>query len=360
MNVRPLGARVVTAILLAMCACCVSNLARAEYRQRVVVLDTSAEDRAAMELLTRLRGELAAAGFDVISLPASSPEDPRATVETAGGEIGPAAVVLAQESFDTELGERVAKLWVSDRISRRTLMQSMTLNPREQGRDRALLAVQVAELLKARFAALTVSEEPSGPVPQVKPRQSVGSQNTALPERSVSTSVSAGLGILRSFEHAGSSWAPVIRVGLLLPELSELALALELRGSGAITATELELQAKPGSAHVSQGFAGLDVVLHVGPRWPLQPLLSLGAGAYSVTAEGRAQPEFTRRTLRSWSISSSVGAGLWAQPSRHFAWTLEAQMMAAWSRTQIEIDDARVEEFGAPMLFLSTALVGVL
>ena len=106
------------------------------------------------ELLTRLHAELSAAGFEVVVLATTTEEPPKSQVENAGRELNPAAVVLVRERFAPELSGSVAELWVSDRIGHRTLMQSMMLDAREHSRDMSLLAVQAAELVKARLAAL--------------------------------------------------------------------------------------------------------------------------------------------------------------------------------------------------------------
>ena len=75
--------------------------ARAEPTHRVLLL-TGPNEGAPLsdsELLTRLRAELSAAGFEVIVVPATSGESPKSQVETAGRELNPAAVVLVRERF---------------------------------------------------------------------------------------------------------------------------------------------------------------------------------------------------------------------------------------------------------------------
>src|SRR5690349_7951339 len=67
-----------------------------EHHNRVVVLEPAAPD-AQMEMRARLRGELQAAGFEVIVLTLSSREDPRATGEKRARELQATAVLYVTQ-----------------------------------------------------------------------------------------------------------------------------------------------------------------------------------------------------------------------------------------------------------------------
>src|SRR5262245_17371868 len=134
-------------------------VALAEYRHRVVLLEQPNTDEASTEVLARLRGELTAAGFELVLLPA--PEgDPDKVSETTARELSPAAVILVLERPADDTEPRRIELWLSDRLSHRTFVQSLPIDPDDAGRGYRRLAVQSVELLKARLAELMLTKPP--------------------------------------------------------------------------------------------------------------------------------------------------------------------------------------------------------
>jgi hypothetical protein len=350
------------------------SLAHAETSHRVVLLTggssmTSSSDS---ELLTRLHAELSAAGFEVVVLATTTEEPPKSQVENAGRELNPAAVVLVRERFAPELSGSVAELWVSDRIGHRTLMQSMMLDAREHSRDMSLLAVQAAELVKARLAALALPDRANKEdefekqeQPKVEPRSEPEQPKDAGPEptspASVLVTLSAGVGLLQDLSGLGTTWAPIGRVGVYLPELGEFAPGIELRLNGAATVTRLSLSSTgPGSARASQAFATLDARLHFAPRSNWHPVLTVGSGVFTVGVAGEAPSPYPTHEGRTWSLLSTAGVGLWAQATRSLSWVLDAQVLAAWEPTRVLIEGDHVGRLGAPTLFFSTGVVGIL
>jgi hypothetical protein len=336
---------------------------------RVVLLRGASEVSSNSELLTRLRAELLAAGFEVVVLPISSDESPRSVVESAGRDLNPAAVVLVRERAAPELGGTVAELWVSDRLGDRTLMQSMMLDPREHSRDMSLLAVQTAELVKARLATLALPDrapakpkqpETTEPPAVAIPENPESPADESAPRAGVLATLSAGVGLLQDLGGLGTTWAPVARAGIYLPELGARLPGLELSLSGAATVKRLQIESPPGSARASQAFGTFDVRLHLAPRSAWHPVLSAGSGVFTVGVAGQAPSPYPTHEGRSWSGMSTAGGGLWAQTSRGLAWIIDAQVLAAWHPTRVVIDGTRIGHIGAPTLFFSAGLAGVL
>lgn len=369
-----LARAVATALGLALTLTIAS--ARAEPAHRVLLLTGTAAGTSSSdsELLTRLRAELSAAGFEVIVFPITNDESPKSQVETAGRELNPAAVVLVRERYASELGGSVAELWVSDRIGHRTLMQSMMLDAREHSRDMSLLAVQTVELVKARLAALTLPDRASEadaskpqpqPQPQPKPEPEPPPKKEPEPEaRSNSPAqltLSAGVGLLEDLGGLGSTWAPVGRVGVYFPDLGNYMPGIELRLSAAAGASRLELRSSgPGTARASQAFGTFDARVHIAPRSNWHPVLTLGSGVFTVGVAGQAPNPYPTYDGRTWSVLSTAGGGLWAQATRGLSWVLDAQVMAAWNPTRVLIEGNHVGRLGAPTLFFSTGVVGIL
>jgi hypothetical protein len=92
---------------------------------------------------------------------------------------------------------------------------------------------------------------------------------------------------------------------------------------------------------------------------PVQPQLSLGNGFYTIEVTGNAVAPYTENQKRTWSGLTKVGAGLWLEPFPGGACTLEAELMAAWSKTVVRMNEEEVAEAGAPMGLLSLSLGAV-
>jgi hypothetical protein len=358
----------------ALLAACLSSPAlHAEYQHRVVVIDArDTDDATTLELLARVRGELGAAGFDVVLLPVSGELDPRVAVETLGRDLAPAAVLSVRHSRGAAPGESVAEMWVSDRLSSRTLMQRVAFDDRETSTQTARLAVQVAELLKARLALLWVDPAASSwtplPAPPLTrtappPPPPPAEPDAAEPDDSSAHSqltVGAGLGLLHNFKGGfGSAWAPLLRVGFGPSSLSNGVFALELRVTGAVSPDSSKLSWGPGSARIRQGFVLAEALGRFLPAATVQPVISLGNGAYTVAASGEAEPPFSTNAATTWSGLSALGAGLRIQPSRSIAWIVEGQVLASWSKTSLAIADRTIGSVGLPMAFVSTSVVGI-
>jgi len=344
---------------LATVVCLASGTARAEYNPRVVLLEPDAPDALSVEVFARLRGELSAAGFEVIVVPVAIDVEPRAALESTGREFGPAAVVLLQRALDATSGEQIAELWISDLLLQRTLIQRTKVNPEKPGRDIARLAVQVAELLKARLAELSVNGERRRAVTE-RPPEPTPSAPLGDPPRTarLESTWALGVGVLQGFERGVRSWTPLARIGLAFPELLAPALTLELRANAAGLGQINDYSSADGSAEWRQSVLTVELLARFFQRSPVQPLLSLGSGAYVLEVAGQAESPYRARGQTTWSGVSSVGGGVWIGLGSGFAWTADAQVLATWSKTMVRVNEREVWSSGAPIGFASTSLVG--
>src|SRR5882672_10394569 len=71
-----------------LCIGLVTGSAAAELTHRVVLLNPLAPDEITLEAITRIRGELNAAGFDVIPVQHRSGAEPREELESAARDVG--------------------------------------------------------------------------------------------------------------------------------------------------------------------------------------------------------------------------------------------------------------------------------
>jgi hypothetical protein len=336
--------------------------ARAEYRHRVVVLEPPNAE-ATLEVRARLRGELSAAGFNVTTLPVPPIDDPKELSETAARELTPAAVLFVIEQPSEPDEEHSSEIWLSDRLLRRTFVLKYTVNPADPARDSARVAVQAVEILKADLAELSVTRpelEAPAPVPipiSVLP----GPPPPPPPRLGDGLRVEAGAGLLQGFDGFGAAVTPLLRACLSLPSswLGDGPLSLDFVLTGAAFGNQVRVDRDQGSVASRQEFGTFAVVARLGPWQVVQPMLSLSTGAYRVEVEGSAAPPATSRTDRTWSSVSGAGTGVWLQPSKSFALTLQGEVLVAASRTVVRIAEEPVATAGSPMVLVSASAVGV-
>ncbi len=344
------------AVGCAVAAFLLSAAAAAEYRHRIVVLEPPTGEDADHELITRLRAELAAAGFEVIVLPAGATQDPRTAVESAGRALHPASVLRVVRQVPKAHGNKPpseTELWLADRLLRKTFVLRLKAEAAGPSGEAARIAVQAVELVKARLAELAVTRErerdgpPAPPAPPA-PR----SQRGAAPNLAVA------VGLLQSVQRGQQALTPVARLGVALPErLTGETLAIDLRGSFLGLGQAAHVRRAPGSASLRHTLASVDAVMRFLPKGRAQPFLSLGGGALAVDVAGVAPEPYRTASARTWSGVVTTGAGAWLQPLPGLGLSLEAQLVNAWSKTIVRIRGVEVAEVAAPLLVLSAGLM---
>ena len=151
-------------VLLAALA--LGGSARGESARRVVLVVPEAPGAVATEALTRVRGELGAARFEVETEVVGNNVDRRATVERALRKAD------ARTAFGIFFGSGVAEIWVSDSITGRTVVQTLPLSAAAPERRASVLAVKAVDLLKATLVEVWVA----GPAAAAAPSPSAASR----------------------------------------------------------------------------------------------------------------------------------------------------------------------------------------
>ena len=343
---------------------CVTSNVTAEYRHRVLVLERATGSDSDHEIITRVRAELGAAGFEVMVLPVTE-EDPKAAVESAGRELHPASVLLVERivSSDKQRGAG-AELWLADRMLRKTVVLRLkgedTPAPGSDSatggsREAARVAVQAVELVKARLAELQVTREQAPPVPPPAPPP----RAPPPPQlRGATPNLTAGVGLLEGFQKGQQSVTPVLRLGVALPErLTGEILAIDVRGSFVGLGTSARIEHGDGAATLRHTAVGLDVVMRFVPHRRIQPFVSLGAGLLALDVAGDARAPYFNDSRRTLSGLVNASGGVWLQPIRGFGLVLEGQLLNAWSKTVVRIADEDAAEVAAPLLLLNAGLM---
>jgi hypothetical protein len=321
---------------------------------RVIVLEPAAPTPLEHELLTRLTGELRAAGIEVVRVPLPAGSDPATAVATQGGELSAVAAYATRED-PADPGSRVKtlRLWLADRVTGTVLA--------EDGQDddasslASSLAVQGFELLRAREAEWGWRRSAPPPPPPPPP----AAPPPAVPPPPVEAELTAAMhvGLLLDAPTGGSALTPMARLSFepaFARELGvfDLGARLSLAGLGAPTVVE----APDRHVDVVQSFALLEGVFTLdGGGW-LHPFASGGGGAYHVNVNGVGSGEIVGRSEKTMSPIAAAGVGLEVQPWRHWVGVLEAQGLFALHPTAVETSGTRAATFGRPLLVFSFGL----
>jgi hypothetical protein len=334
-----------------------STSAFAEYRHRVLLLEHETEDDAGREITTRVRGELSAAGFEVVVMPIAD-EDPQQAVESAGHELHPASVLLVERLVSNRSGraqEASAELWLADRMLRKTVVLRLKPEAEAHGTPAARIAVQAVELVKARLAelALTREREPTPPAPAVVPPPPA-----APPARGAHPNLTLGVGMLEGFQDGQQALTPVLRLGIVLPERwTGETLAVDVRGGFVGLGRSSRIVRDPGAVTLRHTIVGLDLVARFLPNRRAQPFVSLGAGLLALDVAGDAPDPYRNASSRTLSGLVNASGGLWLQPLPGLGLVLEGQLLDAWSKTVVRIAGEDAAEVAAPLLLVSGGLM---
>lgn len=338
--------------------------AQADDRRRVVLLEPAHLERT-LEVHVRLRGELEAAGFDVVVSRVPAGEDAKEVGEALARELHPLAVLYLVEkpsnaALDAAPDAAGGEIWISDRLQRRSYIVKFDLQPGDAPTNYSRIAVEAVEVLRANLAELSVTrtEEPLTEVPAPAP-VSPAPQSQHHGSR-VSASLHAGAGLLQGFHGLGPVWTPLVRVGVSVPpELLRAPLTLDVLGVAAFYGARARLETPAGSARVRQSLAALELWGRFAPRAAAEPFVSLSGGAYRTEVEGSAADPALENSENTWSLATGIGTGIWAEPAPGLAVIMNAELLVAWARTIVEVADQEVATAGAPMLLVSVSAAGV-
>jgi hypothetical protein len=358
-----------SALLALMLAAAVSSAARAEPARRVVLVAPETVDDVGAEALTRVRGELRAARFDVVTEAVPESADRRAAVERAAGRHDAGA------ALGIFFAGASAEIWARDALSGRTAMQSIPIGARAPGRRAAVLAVKAVDLLEVTLTDLPIGATPPPPAPAPEPVPApVPSPPPAVPaapvaplapvappvataERAVATQpppligieISAGAGWLGLGK--ASSWSPV----LALATEGHFAGRMVLGGFGPAATVDTAA----GSARIGKTLGLAELVLSRPLGRHLEASAAIGAGALRVAVDGAGAPGFQGASASVWSAVGGAGAGLGLALTRRVRLALDARALATATAAAVRIDGEEVVRVGRPVLVWVTGALGV-
>ncbi len=312
---------------------------------RTLLLEPRSGSAFSREIFARLRGELQAASvaLEVVAVPADL--GGMEAVRVAGEGRDPDVVLLVQERG--EGAHRSEEIWLSDRLSQRMFVQRIDAPVADRARSARWIAIQAVELVRGRIAESQISVSAAPSAQRIEP---VAPPRLRQEHPSDQLEAGVGIGVLHGFRGLADTWVPMARMSLSLFDDALARIPLSVRARlGAGFGIDRGVIAGTRSTDTQQSFATLDLVVRFAPRSSVQPMLSLGGGAYTLDVEGSSDAPYRNHSRRTWSGQNTVGAGLWIEPFSGASISAEAALMDVWSETVIQFGREDIVHVGAPI-----------
>lgn len=367
------GARALIALLG------LSTAAQGDPARRVVLVVPGAIGPIATEALTRVRGELQAARFEVITEVVAADVDRRATVER---EVRKGH---ARAAFGIFFGTGLAEIWVTDAVSGRTAVQMFPLDSAAPERRGAVLAVKAVDLLKANLAEIWIGSPAPvpppttrpvvvAPAPVTPPPAPAGESRSTRPAKATDDATSTETGaviapaeepespsppLVSRFELAAgagwlaagnaSHWAPLVALSAFDGRIGGRLVATGFGPAVAVATSDV------GSARLEQALGLAEVVVRQPFGRHFETTASLGAGGYRIAVDGNGDQGFQGNSASVWSLVAGGGVGA-ALTSRRLTVALDARVLAATTTTVVRLDGDEVARVGRPLVWIGSSL----
>ena len=313
---------------------------------RVILLQPQAASASARRCMTLIHDELAAGGFEVVSVDAGPDSDPVSIAALMRRQQGAVATIALLGNPETGRSE----LWILDQIGGAAEVRRIPAPTDEPERAAEVLAIRTMELLRASALKwLVESSRPPVRPPAAAVAASPAADRPATPTHTVG--IETGLSVLYSVGGLAPAAVPVARLRVAVAE--PVFVRLSLAGLG----TRPRVESALGSADVAQelGLVELGAAFRRGRR--VRPLLTLGAGVFHVRIEGQGTPPYLGERDQSWAAMFDCGAGAIVAVSDALAVAVELHAFLAAPSSFIRFDDMKADTLGRPALWATLTLV---
>jgi hypothetical protein len=329
----------------------VAGVAVADNNHRVILLRPLLSDDIATEAQARVRGELVAAGFEVIVIAQEPGVQLRDGVETVGRFMSALAAFAIRT--ETAASGSTAEIFVSDRLRNKLLTEKTVLDRKDPGHGAAVLAVQAVELLKASLADYWLGTvEPPVPPPPPAPVESPPPPIT-LPEAAPAGLVGLEMGIafLEHFGRTGGALLPSVKISVTPQRW--LAARVSVAGLGPGNSVE----ASAGKAALQQEIGTLELVLiPLRRRWG-SAFATAGGGVYHLHLLGTGIDPYVGKSASAWSAIALTGLGLRIDITRRVAAVAESQVVFLFPPPEVRFGDTQLGRMGQPSLLASAGVI---
>jgi hypothetical protein len=245
-----------------------------------------------------------------------------------------------------------ADLWVVDRLTSKTVVRSIEMTRSQANSLPEVIARRSVELLRASLLEILVDAQ-KRPAERPAPRaQASRWAAQALEPKRSRWGVEAGAQVLAGFGGVGIAAMPVGHARVVLGE--RVAARLTVAGLG----SRPHVQAPEGTASVSQELGLLELIGEITPQSWLRPYVSLGAGAYHISAEGSAAWPYEAFNGDRFAFAADAGAGVALSLTSSFAVALEGHATLVTPRPVIRFLQVETAEIKSPLLSGALTLVG--
>jgi hypothetical protein len=312
----------------------------------VVLLTTGQDDPVAMQA----RAELSSLGFRVVVVNAESERPSRAELEVAARKNSAVAAIRIVPQLTG------AEVWVSDRVTGKTLLREVILAEGERERRAEVLAVRSVELLRASLLEVGSRLPERG---QVAPPRSV--EQLARRDRAAVTEPGAHeppSGVMSV--GPAMVWSPggmPALFGIALAARARVAPRVEIGGGGFVPTLPGRVCEDEGCASVTLGIVGAELEIHLASDGAaLRPKLGASVGLAWMRMAGDANAPFSERTEDLFGLATSAHAGLELSLGSNLA--LEAELGAGLvtPRYRMQFAGRDAASFGRPYLLGSLSL----
>ncbi len=322
------------------------------FGQRVVLVRPKDPDPALSEAFNRLRGEMGMHGFEVIVVDATDQPSAATLAEVAERHRAVASVAFARTA-----GQASADVWVSDRVTGKTSLRSIS-TPAEADAP-SLLALRATELLRA-----SLREFPSA---EAQPADIVGAEPARAPTH-VREWAEEPVRDPSKQAHRAAWWLELDAACLLpLPEARPAlgpsawlghrpgdSWSVRAGFAGPLLGTELSTPEATAQIRFLVGVVelGVDIL----STDPVGVNLMLSGGAVHLSVQGEADGAWVGRTDSRWLLAGGAGAGL--------TWSaldtigLRGSVRALWTSPQAEVEVANTRfAVGRPSVLINLGVV---
>lgn len=312
-------------------------------QSRVVLLEPVSAAGPLRDALARTRAELAAEGFDVVVQPLPDGVDPRVALENAAKAADAEAAIAIESVRDG------ADVWVTDRVTGKTLVRSVDVRDQPAAEQPRALAIRAVELLRASLVEAIVLPSPHAPQP-LPPDLQDFVQPAAGPLQGVGAQL--GVGMLTGFDGIGPAGGPALRLSYGLE--SGLFARLAWMGPSFGGAVDGPL----GAATVRQEMLTLDLGYAPHVNWAgFSPTVWLGAGFHHLDARGELAPAFVSQSADVWAAAVVGGVGLGYRITPRVMLALDTEIVVLMPRPVVTMAGAPIATTGRPSLLSTLGVV---
>jgi hypothetical protein len=333
----------------------------------VAILSTGDPSRDVLEVIYRLRGELASLKLEVLLLRRPgrdelSSSDARTWLERTAKMRGiDAAVEVAGETTPDAVD-----VWIFQRAPWRSQVARVELDPETPNRAGAL-AIRAVEVLRSYVLQADLAakgrqqkdDELAVPPPAETDRTTPRGERDRPPDapdseftdsNSARAGLELGVGILTGLDGVGPALLPLLRAGWRARPW--LVVQATVSGWG----TRPQLRASAGSVRVAQDHGSLGICYCPTSRQALAPYAALAAGAMRTSLYGEADSSARGHSVEHWSLLLDLGLGARLRLRGRFYSTLTGHVHLLQPHIAVHVVDQQIASTGRPNLAANLTL----